>query len=67
MLVFCKKYKFLLSSLPNMLIDSVSHWVVVGGSLGKWSVVGWKVGRWCADLMKPRKKHVWRGDFACAI
>ena len=45
--VFCKMNMFLLSSLPNMIIDSVSRWVgsqwvaglVVGGRLVGGSVV----------------------------
>ena len=47
-LVFWKTNIFLLSSLPNMIIDSVSCWV---GS--QW--VGWLVYRWSVDLIKPRK------------
>ena len=46
------------------------QWVVglvVTGSVGRWSVVDWLVCRWFVDLMKPRKKYVWSGDFACAI
>ena len=46
-LVFCKMNMLLLSSLPNMIIDSVSHWVgsrwvagqVVGGRFVGGSVV----------------------------
>ena len=51
---------FLLSSLSNMIIDSASLWV------GGWWVGG-SVGKWFADLTKPRKKHVWGSDFACAL
>ena len=41
--------------------------LIEGGSVGKWSVVGSLIGRWSVDLMNSRKKHVWSGDFACAI
>ena len=35
--------------------------------MGKWSVVSWSVDLRSVDLMKPRKKHVWNHDFACAM
>ena len=59
-----KRITFLLSSLPNMIIDSVSRWVGSEGSVGKWSMTGWLVGQWSVDLIKPRTKHVWGSDFA---
>ena len=49
MLVFCKVNVFLLSSLPSMIIDSVSHWVgsrwVAGLVVGGWLVGGLVVRR----------------------
>ena len=51
--------------LPNMIIDSVSRGVGIRWLGG--SVHGWLVGRWSVDLIKPQKKHIWSGDFTCAI
>ena len=47
MLVFCKMNMSLLSSLPNMIIDSVSGWVGSQwvGICGRWSVGWWTVVR----------------------
>ena len=49
------KYGYWLSEL-------LGRWSMVGGLVGKWLV-----GQWFIDLIKPRKKHVWGIDFACAL
>ena len=50
----------------SLLIQRVIA-LVVDGSVGKSSVVGWLVGWWSLNLMKPRKRYVWSGDFTCAV
>ena len=53
-IVFCKMSIFLLSSLPNVIIDSESRWI--GGSVGKWSVVGCLVVSMVRRFSKTQKK-----------
>ena len=57
-LVFCKMNMFLLTSLPNMIIDceQLSRWV--GGSPGKWSVVGWQVVSVVHGFNKTQEKNL---------
>ena len=58
---------YLLSSFPNMIIDSVIVGSVVGELVGKWSVVGCRLvgGLVVRGFNKTPEKQVWGCDFAC--
>ena len=59
---FCKINMFLLSNLSNMIIDSATRWV------DSWWIVGYVIiGFVVSGFIKTHEKHVWGGDFACAL